>query len=79
MSEPYTLAEIAARDGGRCGLCGRRVSMKWKAPHPKSPTIDHLMPVSEGGDDSRANVQLAHWGCNSAKCNRGSQQLALIG
>ncbi|WP_196217855.1 HNH endonuclease [Streptomyces blattellae] len=78
-SEPYTLVEIAARDRARCGLCGGRVAMKRVAPHPKAPTIDHVVPVAEGGDDTRANVQLAHFRCNSAKGARGSQQLALIG
>lgn len=79
LSEPYTLAGIAARDRGRCGLCGGRVAMKQAVPHPKAPTIDHVLPVAEGGDDTRANVQLAHFRCNSAKGARGSQQLALIG
>lgn len=79
VSEPYTLTEIAARDRVRCGLCGGRVAMKQKVPHPKAPTIDHIIPVFEGGDDTRANVQLAHFRCNSSKGARGSQQLALIG
>lgn len=78
-SEPYTLAEIAARDRGRCGLCRGQVAMTKAVPHPKAPTIDHLVPVSESGDDTRANVQLACFRCNSAKGARGSQQLALIG
>ncbi|MCX4786475.1 HNH endonuclease [Streptomyces sp. NBC_01221] len=79
MSEPYTLLGIAERDRTRCGLCGGRVAMKQKVPHPKAPTIDHIVPVSEGGDDTRANVQLAHFRCNSVKGARGCQQLALIG
>ncbi|WP_408995823.1 HNH endonuclease [Streptomyces europaeiscabiei] len=78
-SEPYTTAEIAARDRFRCQLCGGRVAMRQAVPHPKAPTIDHVVPVSEGGDDTRANVQLAHFVCNSVKGPRGSQQLALIG
>jgi 5-methylcytosine-specific restriction endonuclease McrA len=78
-SEPYTLAEIAARDKYRCQLCRRKVDMSLKAPHRRSPTIDHVIPIVEGGDDVRANVQLAHWGCNSSKGARGSQQLALVG
>lgn len=79
VSEPYTLAQIAERDRHRCQLCGKRVSMDVKAPNPQAPSIDHVMPVSEGGDDTRANVQLAHFGCNSSKGARGCQQLALIG
>ncbi|MFE2041664.1 HNH endonuclease [Streptomyces sp. NPDC059477] len=79
VSEQYTLAAIAARDRFVCRLCRRRVAMKQVVPHPKAPTIDHVIPVCEGGDDTRANVQLACFRCNSVKGPRGSQQLALIG
>jgi len=85
-SEPYTLAEIAARDRYRCGICiaegrGRqaRVAMTQAVPHPRAPTIDHIVPWSISKDDTRANVQLAHFICNSRKHVHGSQQLALIG
>lgn len=79
LSELYTLAEIAQRDRHRCQLCRRKVDPAIQWPDPKSPSIDHVIPVSEGGDDTRANVQLAHFGCNSGKGARGSQQLALVG
>lgn len=78
-SEPYTLDEIAARDRYRCQLCLCQVDMEIPAPDPASPSIDHVLPLSAGGDDVRANVQLAHYGCNSAKGARGAQQLALVG
>lgn len=79
-SEPYTLAEIAARDGHRCGLCRKRVAMTQKAPDPKSPVIDHVVPLALGGDDTKVNVQLAHWLCNSRKGARAvGEQLALFG
>lgn len=80
ISEPYTLAEIAARDGYRCGLCHRKVNMARENPHPRSATIDHVMPLSISRDDTRANVQLAHRSCNTAKGVRAvGEQLALIG
>lgn len=66
-SEPYTLAEIALRDDFNCGLCGKSVPMAVKVPEPLAPTIDHIVPISKGGDDTRANVQLAHFVCNSRK------------
>lgn len=79
-SEPYTLAEISLRDGYRCGLCDQKVPMDRVVPHSKAPTIDHIVPLSRGGDDIRANVQLAHFLCNSLKGDRGGyEQLALIG
>jgi 5-methylcytosine-specific restriction endonuclease McrA len=80
-SEPYTLEEIAARDGHRCGLCRKPVPMDRSVPHPLAPTIDHLIPISEteGGDDVKANVQLAHFLCNSRRGTGGTVQLALVG
>jgi len=77
--EPYTITEIAARDRYQCGLCRKRVAMTKAVPHPKAPTIDHIIPFADGGDDTRANVQLAHFICNSIKGAGGTQQLALIG
>jgi len=79
QAERYTLAEIASRDRWRCGLCHRRVQPDLDYLDPSSATIDHVVPLSVGGDDTRANVQLAHRACNIRKHNRGSQQLALIG
>lgn len=79
-SEPYTLVEIAARDGYRCGLCRGKVVMSLAVPHFKAPTIDHVVPMARGGDDTRANVQLAHFICNCRKSDRlAGDQLALVG
>lgn len=78
-SEPYTLAEIAKRDGFACGICRKRVLMNKAVPHPKAPTVDHILPLSRGGDDLKANVQLAHFLCNSIRGAGGIVQLALIG
>jgi 5-methylcytosine-specific restriction endonuclease McrA len=79
-TERYSLAEIAVRDKFTCGICRGRVDMDAKAPHPKSPSIDHVWPLARGGDDTRANVQLSHWLCNVAKSDQGGgEQLALVG
>ncbi|WP_141924964.1 HNH endonuclease [Haloactinospora alba] len=80
QAERYTLEEIASRDKRTCQLCGKRVAMARKYPDPKSPVIDHIIPIVEGGDDVRANVQLAHFVCNSRKgAHPAGEQLALIG
>lgn len=79
LHEPYTLAEIAERDGHKCQLCKKRVPMDKAVPHPLAPTIDHVLPIARGGDDTRANVQLAHFECNWRKGDGGTQQLALVG
>jgi 5-methylcytosine-specific restriction endonuclease McrA len=41
--------------------------MDVNVPEALAPTIDHVVPVSRGGDDIKANVQLAHFRCNSVK------------
>lgn len=81
-TERYSLAEIADRDGWRCQLCGRLVSRTARYPAPTSPSIDHIIPLSQGGSDLKSNVQLSHFRCNAAKGNRTlpvGEQLRLIG
>lgn len=79
-SEPYTLAEIAERDGFKCGLCGRGVDMDLKYPHPRSASVDHIVPLSKGGSDLKSNVRLAHLGENVTRGNRTEwEQELLIG
>lgn len=79
ISEPYTLRAIAERDGHRCGICSLRVNLKLAVPHPQAATIDHIVPISRGGQDVRVNVQLAHFLCNSLKSDKGHGQLLLVG
>ena len=54
-----------------CALCGGRVDKELPAFHPMSPEIDHIIPVSKGGDPSAIeNMQLAHRKCNRAKSDK---------
>jgi len=78
-SEPYTSNEIADRDGWVCQICRRRIGRTLKWPHPRSLSIDHIVPLSKGGDDVRRNIQATHLGCNVSKFVNGIDQLRLIG
>lgn len=81
-SESYNIAEIGRRDKWQCGLCGLRVNRLLKYPNPKSPSIDHIVPISLGGHDVRSNVQIAHNDCNRIKgvnVNGVGEQLRLLG
>lgn len=54
-----------------CGICGQPVDKDLKYPHPMSPVIDHIIPVSKGGHPSAIeNLQLAHWSCNRQKSDK---------
>lgn len=72
--------EIFERDQWICGICKRPVDPTLSWPDPQSATLDHIVPISEGGEHTRANCRLAHLRCNSARRDRGGgEQLALIG
>lgn len=54
-----------------CAICGKPVDFSLKYPHPLSPTIDHIIPVSKGGHPSDIdNLQLAHRTCNRQKSDK---------
>lgn len=54
-----------------CGICGKPVDFGFKFPHPLSPCIDHIIPVSKGGHPSALeNLQLAHMCCNRQKSDK---------
>ena len=53
---------VAARDGANRWVCG-----------PTYPTVDHVIPVSLGGDHSMANAKLACLVCNQRKGARAIQ------
>jgi HNH endonuclease len=59
----------ARRDHWTCHLCAGSVSSDpttWTNDKSK-PSIDHVVPRSQGGDDYPSNVRLAHRACNSAR------------
>ena len=64
---------IYKRDGGRCHICGLRVS-------GARFHIDHLVPLSHGGSHTPENVALAHPKCNLRRHDgRLPAQLLLVG
>ncbi|MET7795654.1 HNH endonuclease [Streptomyces decoyicus] len=68
--EAFAPIDVHTRDGWRCGLCGSPVDPELAWPHPLSASVDHVVPLSRGGEHSMANVQSAHLGCNSRKGHR---------
>lgn len=68
--EDVSLEYLFERDKGSCQLCGRELSMATKRPDPRTPTRDHIIPLSKGGTHERKNMQLACDECNVRKSNR---------
>lgn len=72
--EAFTSLEIFDRDQWVCQLCGLVVDPARKYPDPESASLDHIQPLSLGGFQVRANVQLAHLRCNLVKgANRSAK------
>ena len=66
--------EVATRDNWTCHICHRRVTRKtW--------SIDHLIPLVDGGSHTMDNIALAHSNCNAKRGARRTipTQLRLLG
>jgi len=59
---------LRLRDGDACWLCGRHVVDGLGPQDPERASIDHVVPVSDGGSDMDHNLRLAHASCNERRC-----------
>ena len=54
-----------------CHICGGVVDKTLPQYHPMSAEIDHIIPVSKGGDPiSHENLRLTHRKCNREKSDK---------
>lgn len=73
-----TDAEILERDRWTCGICRKRIGKSFRYPHPRSASVDHLLPLSLGGDDTALNKRATHLSCNiSRNAGKPGEQLPL--
>jgi 5-methylcytosine-specific restriction endonuclease McrA len=68
--DPINPLDIYERDGWLCGLCGKPIDKRRRFPDRLSATLDHIVPISRGGQHVPENVQAAHYTCNSSKRDR---------
>jgi 5-methylcytosine-specific restriction endonuclease McrA len=72
-TEPINQDIVYKRDKGICSLCHKHVAKK-------DMSLDHVIPLTKGGDDTYQNIALAHLLCNIRKQNRVVvQQMRLFG
>ena len=68
-----TLDGLIERDKNTCAICGKKCDIndkRWKHVGPLYPSIDHIVPMSMGGNHTWDNVQLTHLLCNVRKGNK---------
>jgi hypothetical protein len=73
-----TVQKLAERDGWTCHLCRLAIKPELTGTSSKyKASVDHLVPLSDGGDDEMWNCKLAHLRCNAKRGARGVAQLLL--
>lgn len=71
---------VFERDGWRCQLCGVKTPKRLRGTYDhKAPELDHIVPISLGGEHSYRNTQCSCRKCNAAKSNTLLGQLRLFG
>lgn len=66
-AEKFTDKQVRERSGDRCYLCGKKIDFTLSHPHRKSPSVDHITPISKGGTHTLDNVAMTHLDCNLRK------------
>lgn len=61
---------IFERDGWTCGICRQSVDPSLEAPDEEAACINHIVPLSRGGEHAAENLQCAHWICSSLRADR---------
>jgi len=85
VDKDITLQKLYERDRGICYLCGEVCD--WDDKEERGgviicgnlyPSIDHVIPLSRGGDHSWQNVKLAHRICNTRKGTKHQKIASLL-
>jgi 5-methylcytosine-specific restriction endonuclease McrA len=58
---------LRQRDGANCWICGKPMSFGPDTRNAMYATFDHVKERSAGGSDTRENLRLAHYSCNSSR------------
>lgn len=72
--------KVFIRDGWHCQLCGKKLNRKDRGTiKDNAPELDHIIPLSKGGEHSYRNTQCACRKCNIDKSNNVIGQTRLFG
>lgn len=63
---------------GICSICGHLISDETDPDVEARPSIDHVIPITMGGEDRPGNLLAAHRGCNTAKGSEPPTDCQLI-
>lgn len=64
------IRKLRAKYGNKCWLCNEIMTFEKNVILPTTVTLDHVSPLSCGGEDTLKNLKLAHRYCNKMCGNR---------
>jgi len=67
---PNIVARLYYKHDGLCGICKQPIDLTIKYPDKRSLSIDHILPVSKGGNNFQSNLQPTHLICNVLKSDK---------
>lgn len=70
---------LRAMYGDNCHWCGELMRFNASPNHDRFPTIEHLVPRSEGGSNQMENLRLACKRCNNGRHAQPSLKKVLNG
>jgi 5-methylcytosine-specific restriction endonuclease McrA len=78
-SESVNAMAVFERDGWRCHMCRRLTPRSLRGPHKqRAPELDHIVPLSKGGNHTYANTACSCRECNGRKSNAIMGQPSLL-
>lgn len=61
---------VRERCGDKCYVCHKKINFNLPFPHDMSASIEHIYPISLGGQENYSNVTYSHLSCNREKWNK---------
>ena len=68
--EKIKLDNLVIRDGFDCQICGVVLDWSKRGSRKLWPSLDHIVPITKGGEHTYDNSRMVHLGCNASKGNR---------
>ena len=77
--EAVVTNKVLERDGYRCKLCGVKTPKRKRGTYDDdAPELDHIVPLSKGGEHSYLNTQCACRKCNIEKADKPLGQMLMF-
>jgi 5-methylcytosine-specific restriction endonuclease McrA len=58
---------VGDRDGWVCWICENPIAEDVSIDHPERASLDHVVPLRDGGPNANENLRIAHACCNESR------------